>query len=498
MSRLQSRVTEFQAYLVQLHALQSAMATLSWDRETYLPVKANPDRGQVLSVLSGMYHRLLTDKQLVKLVEQLMDQRDELAPMPRRSVQLMHRGLQEALKLPIEFVEESQKITNDAHACWVSAKTNNDYASYAPHLAKVVEMKKRSAGYIHPDWSVYDACIDQYEEGLKSTKLLPLLKELRSGLQVLLPKIQKHQPKDVINPLEKVEFPRAELTPVLHSLIRQIGFDLDAGNLSHVAHPFEISISRHDVRLNTHFDPLHHSFTVMSTIHELGHGLYEQFADPALEPWGLDQGVTLGIHESQSRLLENMIGRSKAFWSYLWPQLVAACPQLDAYSIDQMVAALNHVEPTLIRTESDEVTYNAHIIVRVEAEQKLLTDQLTVKDLPEFWQETMKELVGISPTTDREGVLQDVHWSWGDFGYFPTYTLGNLNSAQLWKSFTTTFPNWEASIAEGDFTSYFAWFKEKIWQHGSLFTAEEIMHQATGQTTQVQPFLEYLEEKYLA
>jgi carboxypeptidase Taq len=235
----------------------------------------------------------------------------------------------------------------------------------------------------------------------------------------------------------------------------------------------------------------------MGLIHELGHGMYEQNVDLKYLPLGLMGGVSLGIHESQSRFLENVVGRSTEFWQYFLPKLQSALPEFQDVQLSELVTALNEVQPSLIRTEADEITYNLHILLRFELEVALISGELKVADLPEAWRAKMQELLGVTPTGDAEGVLQDVHWAWGNFGYFPTYTLGNLNAAQLLESFTKAQPNWITEVAQGNFEAYRNWFKEKIWQHGCLFTPAELMKNATGETTQSTYLLRYLRKKYL-
>jgi len=276
--------------------------------------------------------------------------------------------------------------------------------------------------------------MDDYEEGVTTELVAPLFRELKIGIRELLPQIMGKQ-KMMMNPLDEKQLDIPTLRTFLKEMMMRIGFDFQRGVVGNVEHPFVTEISPNDTRVNTKFDVTQQSFTVTGMIHELGHGLYAQNITPERAEMFLDEGLSLGIHESQSRLLENMIGRSHAFWTYFFPLLQKNFPQLQSATVNDLVNALNFVQPSLIRTESDEVTYNLHIILRFEAEQELLAGTLRVKDLPEVWWTKMQDLVGIAPKTDREGLLQDIHWAWASIGYFPTYTLGNLNAAQLFVKF---------------------------------------------------------------
>jgi carboxypeptidase Taq len=497
--KLQTILTRYYDKVKVLKGFSVAESLLSWDRETHMPIDASAERGQAMAVLAGFTHQLFTDSEFVKDVDVLFEAREELSPIDRRAMVVTKRALDKSVKLPKAFVEESNELVNAAHTAWLSAKEASNFPLFEPHLAKVVENRKQYAQYINPDENAYDLLLDEYEEGLTSKDVDVLFSELKAGLKELLPKVLEKQAKEgaANNPLNGIPLDKAKLQTFLHFMLETIGFDFKKGALGEVEHPFEISISNNDVRLNTHYEKSDHSFTVMGMVHELGHGLYEQNIASEYHPTFLSNGVSLGIHESQSRLLENIIGRTSAFWTFFFPQLQTYFPELKSAKMEDLLRALNCVQPSLIRTEADEVTYNLHIAVRFELEKQLIHGKLATKNLPEAWSAQMKELLGIQPTSDTDGVLQDVHWSWGNLGYFPTYSLGNLNSAQLWVKFTESHPHWENEISEGNFTSYFTWFKEKIWQHGSFYTPEELMMHATGEKTNAKYFLEYLKKKYL-
>lgn len=497
---IQTALQKYYEKLRLLEAFGSAHRLMSWDQDTHMPKGAAPDRGESMSVLSGYIHQLFTDAEFVATVNELNEHQNELDPVDRRSVVVTKRDLDKSVKLPQSFVEETQSITNAAHMAWLEAKQQDNFPLYEPHLEKIIENRKKYASYLNPNQDPYDVNLDDYEEGLTTAQLEPLFLQVKNGIKELLPQILAHQSAyaDVKNPLDQFELDHHVLETFIREMLQQIGFNWSRGGFGVVEHPFEISISANDVRLNTKFEKMMNSFTVTGIIHELGHGLYEQNVDPKYAKTALGHGVSLGIHESQSRLLENLIGRRTAFWTYFFPKLQSYFPQLKSATVENLVMALNRVNPSLIRTEADEVTYNLHVILRFELEKDLMSGKLAVKDVAEAWRSKMKELLDVEPQNHKEGVLQDVHWSWGNIGYFPTYTLGNLNAAQLWSTFIQQHPNWEAEITMGNFTSYFNWFKEKVWQHGGFYTPEELMKNVTGENTNAKYFLEYLKQKYLA
>ncbi len=494
--QLQTHLDYYREQMRLMHALGSAEALLSWDRETYMPVAASPDRGEMMSALGGFIHELFTDKKFVKAVETLHEQRSHLSTEWRRSVVTTHRGLQKSVKLSKKFVEETNHLVNASQAAWLKAKEKDDFPIFQPFLEKIVENRKQYAAFIDPNKDPYDILLDDYEEGLTTAFLEPVFARMRDGLKELLPKIMAQQQKWK-NPLNDITLDHTQMRTFLEEMISQIGFTMDRGVLADVEHPFETKISMNDIRVNTRFDKKENSFTIMGLVHEVGHGLYEQNVNPDLAQYFLAHGVSLGIHESQSRFLENVIGRSEAFWKFFLPKLKKHFDQLKSVSLDEVVGALNMVQPSLIRTEADEVTYNLHIILRFEIEKDLMAGKIHVKDLPEIWRSKMEDLVGIEPKTNREGVLQDVHWAWANLGYFPTYSLGNLNAAQLFRSFAQEYPDWEKEIAEGNFTHYIQWFKSHVWWYGELHTPEHIMKDATGEKTNEIYLLEYLQKKYL-
>ncbi len=490
---------KYYRHLKTLRAFSSAHALLAWDRETHMPPKGSAARGETMGVIAGFAHQLFVDKEFVSLVGQLTEASESLSEIERRSVLLTQKQLDKSVRVPKEFVEQQQEVVNAAHMSWITAKQKNDFQIFAPHLEQVLEIKKRYAQYVAPEMDPYDVCLDEHEEGLRRPYTQQLLSELKNGLKEILEKVLETQGgPPPVHPFNTFNLDKQVMVDFLKEMVTRVGFNIEAGNLAEVEHPFCIDVAHLDTRLTTSFRKGDHAFAIMGTVHELGHGLYEQNVLDEYVASDLAHGVSLAIHESQSRLLENMIGRSSEFWGYFYPRLQAYFPELSQYDLGDLMKALNHVSRSLIRTESDEVTYNLHIIVRFEIEQDLLSGKIAVRDLPEVWRAKMKELIGIEPTDDRTGVLQDVHWSWGDLGYFPTYTLGNLNAAQLFETFEQDHADWRVGIAQGDFSTYFSWFRNHIWQHGARYTPEQIMTMTTGRPTSVEPFLKYLRKKYLA
>jgi len=490
LQRVQEKFTIFKA-------LHTAEALLSWDRESHMPKSAAPDRGQTMSTLAGLSHEMFTEKTFVKDILLLMEEKESLTPEWQRSIYLTHRELKKSLTLSKKFVEETNHIINDSQSAWLAAKQQDSFVLFESSLRKVIENRQRYAEYLDNSSDPYDVNLNDYEEGLKTSHLQRVFTDLKNGLKEMLPDILARQ-HHWAHPLNNRALDPSKMRGFLEDMASTIGFDMDRGAIDDVEHPFEISLSENDIRVNTRFDKDENSFTIMGLVHEIGHGLYEQNINPKYIESGLNSGVSLGIHESQSRFLENIIGKSKGFWQHFLPKLQAIFPEMSDVALEEVLGALNEVRPSLIRTEADEVTYNLHIILRFELEQDLIHGRLDVRNLPEAWRAKMQELVGIVPTTHREGELQDVHWAWANIGYFPTYALGNLNAAQLFARFSEEHPQWEDEISQGKFSSYTTWFKEHVWQHGSFFIPSEVMIKATGEDTNHTHLLKYLRKKYLA
>lgn len=483
---------ELRTWLVETAVLGSAGALLGWDELTYMPPKAADGRAKQMSLVSRMCHERFTQKKVGEQLQELgvgkLDE-DEAA-----NVREWKRAYDRAVKVPASLVEEIARAGVIARQAWGEARAKSDYALFKPHLAKTIDLQRQLAACLcgHQPQSVdeqYDVLLDAYEPYETSVNLRVIFGALRKELVPLIAQVRdsgKQAPVEILKRSYPVERQRVL---ALEAAIR-MGFDMQAGRLDTTLHPFCSGITPGDVRITTRYDENDFGNCFFSVIHETGHALYEQGL--LAEHWGtpLGDAASLGVHESQSRLWENLVGRSEAFWRYFYGQTQTAFPQaLGGVSADQFLFSINAVRPSLIRTESDEATYNLHIILRFELEQKLLWGDLPVDGLPEAWNRGMKQMLGVDVPDDRRGCLQDVHWSQGAFGYFPTYTLGNLNAAALFARAKADLGDLNEQIGRGEFALLLAWLRERIHRHGKRYPARELVRRAVGQETSIGPLV---------
>jgi carboxypeptidase Taq len=505
---MKQKIEQYYQHLKEQKILEGIDALLNWDQEAVMPAGAVEFRSEQLSYVSKKHHEISTDKAYVSLVNDLYESRSTLDSVDARSIEVSKKNLDKSIKLPTEFVEEAAKATSLSHQAWLDAKSKEDFSIFQPHLEKQIELKKKYANYIDSSKPIYDVLIDDFEEGMTGEKIDAIFHNLKTELKSLLSKIKS---KEKTGEFSKFKFETPKVKEFIQFMTARIGFDFNRGAAGEVHHPFESSLSPNDIRINMSYYHKDLSSSITGAIHELGHGLYEQNIDKKYHHTDLSAGVSLGIHESQSRLLENMVGRSKAFWNYFGnlmsdyltfepispPSTPLRMTLGGEIQVENLVNDLNIVKPSLIRIEADEVTYNMHIILRYEIEQMMLNDQIKISELPEVWNSKMKELLNITPDKLSTGCLQDTHWSIGAIGYFPTYTLGNLVAGQLWNKFQSENPNFQTELLEGDFSSYFNWFKENIWQHGSFIKPNDLVKKVTGEELKSEYFIEYLRSKYL-
>ena len=488
--------TRFDALLPRLKEL-AYLRTLSglseWDEQVYMPPKGAAFRGELNAFLSVEYHRRLTDPQLVRDVQALQDDSAGLGEEERAAVRELARDLKHASSLPEEFVQEVAELSSASFHAWEKARPASDFASFQPYLEKMVALKRREAAYLGFSESPYDALLEQFEPGLTASKTAELFTQVRDGLSALLQKIDTKGDPAVLHGT----FPQDKQKVFFEEVLRQIGFDLEAGRLDTSAHPFSLGLHPRDLRITTRYDERDLTGGLFGTIHEMGHSLYE-YGLP-VERFGtpLGEAAAYGIHESQSRGWENCIGRSRAFWEFWYPKLAQAFPDpFKKLSEESSYAALNAVRPSLIRTESDEVTYNLHIIVRFELEKALIEGSLEVKDAPAAWNAKMREYLGVEVPDDAHGILQDVHWSGGMFGYFPSYALGNVYAAQLHAAQRRAMPDLDEKVAKGEFAAIRTWNTEHIHRYGRQYLPEDLIERATGEKPNPNYLLDYLRAKY--
>ncbi|MDR4479275.1 MAG: carboxypeptidase M32 [Nitrospira sp.] len=487
--------------LLEIRRIQSAAAVLSWDQETYMPAGGGAARAEQIATLDGLAHQKLVSAEVETLLSEWIDptteQPAENWDEPSRSLlRETWRDFSRAKKLPSDFVIRLSRECSLAQQAWVTAREESRFSKFLPSLKTILGLKRDEAHYLGYQASPYDALLDTYEPGATIAQLAPLFTQLRVRLVPLLKRVQAsavtiddrclHQNFDQA---KQVEFGRLVLTAM--------GYDFERGRLDLSAHPFTTSFHPTDVRVTTRVFENDLPSCLFSCIHEGGHGLYDQGLDPRYYGSPLGESVSLGFHESQSRLWENCVGRSRPFWHCFYPILQHTFPQqLAAVPLDQFYAAINRAAPSLIRVEADELTYNLHIMLRVEIEQALVEGQAQPEDLPDLWNEKMQSYLGIVPERDAEGVLQDVHWSMGAFGYFPTYTLGNLYSVQFFEQAQLELPQLNEDMAAGHLVPLRRWLEQKIHRWGRMFTPDHLARRVTGSGVNPEPFLRYLEAKY--
>lgn len=490
--------------LREIQHLASAGAVLSWDQETYMPSGAGQTRAEQLATLQGLAHQMFTSSETEALLAGWLDPATETirdsaeGSGDERSQALLRevwRDFSRAKKLPTEFVKRLGKECSIAQQVWAEARKRSDFGSFLPHLRTLVALKKEEAHYLGFTGTPYNALLDAYEPGMTVETLIPLFTELKERLVLLLNRIQIAPNKPDEGILYR-RYDKDRQVALSRRVLEAMGYDFARGRLDLSTHPFTTAFHPTDVRLTTRVYEEELPACLFSCIHEGGHGLYEQGLNPDWYGTPLGEAVSMGIHESQSRFWENCIGRSRPFWQHYYPILQETFPeQLKDVDLDRFYRAINTVKPSLIRVEADELTYNLHIMLRVELELDLMEDRLRVEELPESWNTKMKAYLGIVPRDDGEGVLQDVHWSLGAFGYFPTYTLGNLYAAQLYEQARQELPDLDEKIAAGQLATIRIWLREKVHQWGRLYTPHDLVLNATGTPLSPKPFLAYLTAK---
>ncbi len=490
---MSSAYEKFQAAVQTIHQLGGAMALLGWDQEVCLPTAGSPSRAGHRMALATVIHEKIGQPRLGALIDRLQDM--PLDPVAAANVREMKRSRDRAIRIPARLVSDLAQATSLAHRDWVVARERNDWRLFAPHLARLVELKRQEAeavGYVDEP---YDALLDEYEPGARVAHLLPLFDELREALRALVDAIGARPPHTSV--ILQGDFPTARQQHLGRRVLAAMGFDFHTGRLDESAHPFTEAMGIDDVRITSRYHEGDLGPGLYANLHEGGHALYEQGLPQTWREQAVGQAVSLGIHESQSRLWENHVGRSREFCTWLLPMLREDFP--DAFADvtgDALYHAANVVAPSLIRIEADEVTYNLHIILRLEIERALVRGELAADDVAAVWRERTSSDLGIAPTTDAEGALQDIHWSTGSIGYFPTYTLGNLYAAQLFTAARQQIPDLDASVARGDFGPLLGWLRREIHGRASLLMAGDLCREVTGATVSTEPYLSYLRAKF--
>ncbi|MBI4212504.1 MAG: carboxypeptidase M32 [Deltaproteobacteria bacterium] len=485
-----------QAYMKDLSALSGAMGLLGWDQETMMPKKATEARSEQISALAGVLHERATAKQLGDWLHELRANSSELSADEQPCVREWLRDYEKSVKIPPELAKELAKTTSLSQHAWAEARKKSDFAAFAPWLKKVVDLKRQQADALGYEGVRYDALLDNYEPRMTVKELDPIIEGVRQGLVPIVAAIHESK-KKITNVLITKKYPEAQQEKLCREVVVAMGLDGDMSRMDRSTHPFCGGTHATDVRITTRFSEKWLPAALYGAIHEAGHGLYEQGVDPKYYGTPLAESISLGIHESQSRLWENLVGRSEPFSRYLFPKLKKYFPSVvRSANAQKFYEAINTVKPSFIRVEADEVTYNLHVVLRYEIERALIGGDIQVKELPGVWNDKMQTYFGIRPKKDADGVMQDVHWSAGLFGYFPTYLLGNLYAAQWWEKIQKKIPDLNQQIAKGKFLVLREWLRENIHRHGRRYSASELVERVTGKSLTAEPFLAYLHAKY--
>jgi len=483
---------EFKHYNV----LGSIGGVLGWDMQVIMPPKGAEKRADQLAMVSGLAHERLTSPKVGEMIAALKSANGNLSEAEAANVREMSRDYDRATKVPQELVEELSRQKSIAHEVWTRAREKADFALFAPELEKLVVLSKQLAEAYGYSGTPLNALIEDFEPGATVESLTRLFNEVKAVTVPLTEKVINSSVKAKFD-FEKQQFAAEKQKAFGERLIERVGFDTQAGRLDTSVHPF-CSGGLGDVRLTTRYNEHAPQQAIFGIIHETGHGLYEQGVAPETYGTPLSEALSYGMHESQSRMWENYIGRSLPFWKHFYPQLLDQFgAELKGMSAEDWVLAVNHVERSLVRVEADELTYDLHIILRFEIERDLFAGDISVSDLPSVWNKKIQSYLGITPPNDgKEGVLQDVHWSSGAFGYFPSYSVGNIIAGQLWKKMNADMPRMSAKIENGEFAEILAWLRENVHRHGRRYSRDELLKRATGKPLGTEDYLSYLTGKF--
>ena len=478
--------------LGQLWDLAKLGALASWDQQTMMPAQGAGVRARQLATVSKLVHDLLVSDELGRLLDELQPYQDSLDYDSDEAslIRVTRRDREKELRVPGELREEQTRAAAEAYPVWVEARRTSDFELFRPYLERNVELRRRYADCFEVD-EPYDALLDDFERGMKTAEVRPVFERLKEGL---VPLIAEASAQDIDDSGLRGHFPVSGQHELERIVLGRFGFREGSWRIDPTEHPFASSLGTSDIRMTTYYpeDELRGIFAAM---HEGGHALYEHNVDPALERTPLCRGVSLALHESQSRMFENLVGRSLAFWRWAYPHVQRLFPGLAGVELDDFHRAINKVQPSLIRIEADQATYSLHIILRFELEQELIASSIDLRDLPAVWNDRMGEYLGVEVPDDAHGVLQDVHWSRGTIGYFPTYALGNVISVQMWEKVLEAVPDLDRRLEQGDLTPLCDWLRERLWRHGRKFTPQETLERVVGGGLDPDPYLRYLNAK---
>lgn len=491
----QSAYTELLTHLKRLDRLSSIGGLLGWDESVNLPPESSPLRGEQQALFTEILHREASDPRIGELLHDLESASGELDPGPAAVLRDARVQYDRLTRIPAEFAARRAKARTASHHAWVEARAADDFRSFQPFLEEQLAFAKDEAAYLEAE-NAYDYWVDQFDPGMTQATIEPLFSALLPELKTIVETILG-APDQPDNSIFR-GFPVDQQDAFLRKVVHAIGFDFDHGRIDTAVHPF---CGGHplDTRMTTRFDPDNPLDSISSAIHEAGHAMYEQGLPDVFAGSALGESVGMAVHESQSRLWENQVGRSRAFWKHWEPHYREAFPaQLKGVSFESLFRAINKVDITPIRVDADEVTYNLHILLRFELEKQLFDGSLSMRDLPEAWNEASARIIGYAPRNNREGCLQDIHWSQGMFGYFPSYCLGNLLAAQLWYRLREDLPDLDEAIGKADFGPLLSWLRENVHQRGRLEYTRAFTKSVTGKELSPDFLVRYLKERYLS
>lgn len=488
-------IRELLAISGELCDIGSTIGLLSWDQETFMPTLGATTRSLQLSTMSSIYHKTLTSRRVARLIEKCRSSERLLSEGDRALVREILREHERAVKVPTKLIKLLTQETSRAFEAWYKAKKSNSFALFAPHLESILNLKVQIANLLMgSEQKPYDVFLDDYEQGLSERLVTQIFEGVESQLRERLGKFSKFGVEDV----DKSRYRNFDVNKIecfCLNLAKDMGFNFEAGREDLSAHPFTTAFGINDVRITTWKQATDLRSLILATIHETGHALYEQGVNPELERTHLAGGQGLILHESQSRIWENMVGRNRDFWKFYYKNLVSVQNNLSAISMDNFTESLNLVKPSFLRVDADEISYGLHIILRYNIERELVSGKIKIADLPEIWKGQSLRLLGVAPSSDSEGVLQDVHWSHGSFGYFPTYLLGTIVSAQLWRQMKLQI-SIEDKLQMGDLSVMRTWLKDNIHFSGKIYLANEIIETVTKEPINGKYLIEYLDSKY--
>jgi carboxypeptidase Taq len=490
---------ELKSRLSSIHDLHMARSILGWDQHTKMPPKGGEVRAEQLGTLDRFSHELFIDDEIGRLLEDLRGYEEEAGfdSIEASLIRTTRRDYEKAKRVPAELRAEMTRAGAIALPAWIEAREKSDFSIFLPYLTRNLELTHEyiacfdGMGYE----SAYDVLLDDFDEGMTADVVRTVFDELKRELIPLIAQIQENADRVDDSSLHG-DFPIEKQRAIALEVLERFGFDHESWRLDPTVHPFAMSAGTSDIRLTTRYDETDLGVSLFASIHEFGHGFYEAGVDPAMERTSLSSVTSMSLHESQSRMWENLVGRGLPMWRFFYPRLQATFPeQFGDVDLDEFYGAINKVQPSFIRVEADEATYNLHIILRFELEQEMLSGDLALADLPEAWNARMTEYLGIEVPNDSLGVLQDVHWSGGAIGYFPTYALGNVVSVQLWDKIRGELPDLDSQFERGEFGELSGWLRENLHRHGRKYTSKEMLERIVGGSMDPAPYLRYLKEK---